>query len=133
MTGQAEAAARIRYGLYIDADVNVGMLSDPRRVRYATALDFDGGRLEPGEFAWAEPFGDHPGDGFHLQVHPCFALRQEIWPLLNAYHIPSINYGEFVTRERAELYGARLLGLDGETYYRALCELADSIPQESTA
>ena len=126
------AEARLRYGLYIDADVIVRMLSDPKIVRYATALDFDGGRLEPGEFAWAEQVGDDPSDGFRLHVHPCFSSQQEIWPLLIAYHIPSINYGEIVTPEHAELYGATLLGLDGETYYRALCELVDSIPQESS-
>ena len=29
--------------------------------------------------------------------------------------------------EGAELYGATLLGLSQESYYQALCELADSI------
>ena len=127
------AEARLRYGFYIDADVIVRMLSNPQVVRYATALDFDSGRLEPGEFAWAEQVGNDPGEGFRLHVHACFASQEEIWPLLIAYHIPSINYGEIVTPEHAELYGATLLGLDVETYYRALCELADSIPQESSA
>jgi hypothetical protein len=39
-----------------------------------------------------------------------------------------VNYGEIVSHEEAELFGATLLGMDVEEYYRALCDLADGVP-----
>lgn len=120
--------ARLKYGLYIDHDAIVRMLDDRDVVRYPTGLRFDADLLQPGEFACACPLGAEPADGFCMAVHPWFEYQREIWPLLIAYHIPTINYGEIVTREEAELFGATLLGLEQEAYYQALCELADSIP-----
>lgn len=118
--------ARLRYGLYIDHEAIVKMLGDPDVVRYPTTLDFDASRLEPGEFAHPERLGGT--DEFRLFVHPWFEAQPDAWPLLIAYHIPTINYGQIVSHEHAEIYGSTLLGLDIETYYQALCELADSIP-----
>jgi hypothetical protein len=40
-----------------------------------------------------------------------------------------INYGSIVEAEHAELYGATLLGLEVDTYYQALCELADAMSE----
>lgn len=119
--------ARLRYGLYIDEDAVVRMLRDRAVVRYPTTLAFDSSSLLPGEFGYARPLGFHPSDGFALLLHPCFESQPDIWPLLIAYHIPAINYGEICESHHAELFGATLLGLEMETYYRALCELADSI------
>lgn len=120
--------ARMTYGLYIDADAMAKMLDDRDVVRYPTGLRFDAGPLQPGEFAYASPLGERPGDGFCLFVHPCFENQKEIWPLLMAYHLVCINYGDVAGPAEAELFGATLLGLETETYYQALCELADSIP-----
>lgn len=122
------AAARLRYGIYIDHEAIVRMLDDREVVRYPTGLRFDASGLEPGEFAAPIPLGEDPSRGFCLLVHPWFEAQREIWPLLIAYHIPTINYGEVVTHEEAELFGATLLGLEVDAYYQALCELADSIP-----
>lgn len=119
--------ARLRYGLYIDYEAVLKMLGDPDVVRHKTELEFDASRLEPGEFAHAERVGG--SDEFRLFVHPWFESQIDVLPLLIAYHFPSINYGHIVSHEHAEMYGAALLGLDIETYYQALCELADSIPR----
>lgn len=119
--------ARLRYGLYIDHEAIVKMLGDPEVVRYRTELEFDAGRLEPGEFAHAERVAGT--DEFRLFVHPWFESQPDVWPLLVAYHIPTINYGHIASHEHAELFGSTLLGLDNETYYQALCELADNIPR----
>ncbi|MCK4872759.1 MAG: hypothetical protein KAS72_08555 [Phycisphaerales bacterium] len=126
------ATARIKYGLYIDADAILKMLDDRDVVRYPVGVRFDADPLEPGEFAHAQPLGEHPRDGFCLFVHPYFENHREIWPLLVAYHIVAINYGEIATADEAELYGATLLGIDVDAYYQALCELADSIPTTET-
>ncbi|MBZ0172895.1 MAG: hypothetical protein K8E66_10975, partial [Phycisphaerales bacterium] len=88
--------------------------------------------LEPGEFAWPQPLGDKPSDGYCLFIHPHFERRPQAWPLLISYHVPSVNYGEIVTAEEAELFAATLLGMDVETYYNALCTLADEIAEVSS-
>ena len=120
-------AARLKYGLYIDAAAIVQMLADPEVVRYPTTLVWDARPLMPHEFACPRPLGFHASDGFCLFVHPHFRTQQEILPLLVAYHIPVINYGDIIQPRDAELFGATLLGLDNDSYYQALCELADSM------
>jgi len=120
--------ARLRHGLYIDAEQMVRVLDDRAVVRYPVGIRFDAEGLEAGEFAWPMPLGDSPSKGFCLFIHPCFEDQPDAWPLLIAYHIPTINYGEIATHEEAELFGATLLGLEQDEYYKALCELTDSIP-----
>jgi hypothetical protein len=66
-------------------------------------------------------------------VHPHYEHHTDVLPLLITYHLVSVNYGDIATHEEAELYGATLLGLPVEEYYRRLCELADAVflsPQE---
>lgn len=122
------AAARLKYGLYIDAEAIRTMLGDREVVRYPTSIEFDAAPLRVHEFACPQPLGFHASDGYCLFIHPHFRRQPENLPLLVAYHIPTINYGGIVEAQHAELYGATLLGLDVETYYQALCELANSIP-----
>ncbi len=121
-------AARLKYGLCIDADAILRMLDDRQVVRYPSGLRFDSTPLWPGEFGYAMPLGEHPREGFCLFIHPCFEHQRDIWPLLIAYHIPPINYGDIASAEDCELFGATLMGLEPEAYYQALCELSDSIP-----
>ena len=104
------------------------LLADPEVVRFPTALAFDDGPLMAGEFAYAKPRGERPADGYTLCVHPCFAGRWDVVPLLVAYHVVAINYLDIATNEEAELFGATLLGMSAESYYARVCELADSIP-----
>lgn len=125
---QKATEARLKHGLYIDAEQIVRILDDRSVVRYPVGIRFDAEMLEPGEFAWPLALGEQPSDGFCLFIHPWFEHQPDAWPLLIAYHIPSINYGQIITDEEAELFGATLLGLDTPTYYQALCELTDSIP-----
>ncbi len=120
--------AKLKHGFWIDAEQITRLLDDRSVVRYPVGIRFDEEPLEPGEFAWAMPLGDTPAEGFCLFIHPHFEDHVEAWPLLIAYHIPSINYGEIVSHEDAELFGATLLGLEPDAYYQALCELVDSIP-----
>lgn len=131
--GDKAMNARLSHGMYIDADTILKMLDDNAVVRYPVGIRFDQGPLEPGEFAMPIALGDHPSKGFCLFIHPCFEQQPQTWPLLIAYHIPSINYGDIVSSEDAEHFGATLLGLDTQTYYEALCELADSIPNTTVS
>lgn len=120
-------SARLRHGLMVDSDAIQRILRDRQTVRYPVELVFDAGPLEPGEFAFPQPLGEHPSKGFRLAVHPLFRDRPDVWAMLVAYHIPTINYGEVAGPAEAELFGAALVGMDREEYYRALCELADSL------
>jgi len=124
---ECAVAARRRHGPAIDADAFVRLLDDCEAVRYPTGFRFDTDGLRSGEFAYPIPLGDHPSRGFCLVVHPAFSSRPEVWPLLLAYYLPTINYGDIVTPEDCEQFAAALLGIPAETYYRTLCALADSI------
>lgn len=120
-------SARVQHGPSIDAESIMRVLDDRKAVRYPVSVVFDDARLQPGEFAWPQPLGDHPSEGYRLFVHPTFEHRPETWAMLIAYHIPTINYGDIVTHEEAEIYAATLLAMKQEHYYSALCELADEL------
>lgn len=119
--------ARRRHGPRIGPDEIRRILDDREVVRYPTGLRFDAEPLRPGEFALAVALGTHPRAGFCVYVHPRFEHRPEAWAALIAYHIPPINYGDIVTPEDCEHFGAFLLGLEVEEYYARLCGYCDEI------
>ncbi len=123
----AETAAA-RYGPTIDCVAIRRLLEDRQIVRYPVEIAFDAAPLEPGEFAYAQPVGDAPKAGYRLCIHPALEARHDALPLLIAYHLPVVNYGDIVNDELALRFGARLLGMDEQAYYERLCELADSLP-----
>lgn len=120
--------ARDLYGPAIDAETMLRLLEDRSIVRFPVALRFGAEGLRAGEPALPEQVGQRPSEGYSLCLHPALEARPELWPVVIAYYIPSINYGQMATREEAELFGATLLGRDMETYYQAMCEIADSLP-----
>lgn len=119
--------ARSKYGPVIDAAAILRILDDRTIVRYPVGIRFDTEGLRPGELAHAEPLGEHPRSGFCLFLHPALQLRPDVQPLVIAYHIPPINYGDITEIEDCEAFGAALLGLSVEMYYQQLCAVADSI------
>ncbi len=123
------ATARQRYGPQIDHAAILRIIEDREIVRYPVTLVFDDRLLNPGEFAFPEPRGRQPGEGFTLHIHPCFSSRPEALPMLIAYQIVRINYGDVASHEEAELFGSTLLGMDRDEFYDAICELADSMPE----
>jgi len=120
--------ARLRRGGLIDRAEVMRMLEDRAVVRYPMGVRFDAQPLQPGEFACLEALGDHPADGFCLFIHPVFEPEDDLIPLLIAYYIPSVNYGEVASHAEAELFGATLLGMGVEEYYTILCDVADGTP-----
>jgi hypothetical protein len=119
--------ARQRYGPLVDAQALRRILLDRDIVRHPTELVFDGATLRKGEFAHAQMVEGSSPRSFQLLLHEYFRDREADWPLLAAYHIPSINYLDLVTNEEAELFGATLLGLEVEAYYARVCALADEL------
>jgi hypothetical protein len=117
----------------MDADAMLRILDDREIVRYPVGVRFDALELEPGEFANLVALGEHPRQGFCLFVHPSIELRRDLWPLVLAYYVPPVNYGEIADAEECELFGAALLGMDIEEYYERLCSLSDSLPRPPVA
>ncbi len=119
--------ARAKFGPEIGGDSMLRLLDDREIVRYPVAVRFDALGLQPGEFAHAEQVGAHPREGFTLFVHPLLRARPDALPLVMAYHVPPINYGDIAEPEDCEAFGAALLNLPVAEYYRRLCEIADSL------
>lgn len=121
------AEVRSRLGGRVDRAAIFALLDDRSVVRYPLGVRFDAEPLRPSEFACLEALGAHPAEGFCLFVHPACEADDELLPLLIAYYIPSVNYGDVATHVEAELFGSTLLGIDREAYYRALCAVADAL------
>ena len=119
--------AHAKHGPLITGDSMLRLLDDREIVRYPVAVRFEALGLQPGEFAHAEQNGEHPRDGFTLFVHPSLRSRPDALPLVMAYHIPPINYGDIAEPEDCEAFGAALLNLPVAEYYRRLCDIADSL------
>lgn len=119
--------ARAKHGPAISAEVMRRLLSDPEVLRYPVTVRFSALGLQSGEFAHAEQIGTHPREGFTLYVHPSLESRPDTLPLVMAYHVPPINYGDIAEPEDCEAFGAALLNLPVAEYYRRLCEIADSL------
>jgi hypothetical protein len=103
------------------------ILQDRAFVRYPVTIEFTAGPLQPGEFAWPEPCGASPEDGYRLCVHPMFMTDLAQVPLLVLYQLVAVNYGGFAGHEEAEVFAAAALGMDREEYYRTVCSLADQL------
>lgn len=119
---QAEEA-RQRHGLLSPANLQT-FLEDPDTVRYPTRLVLEYGEMGVHQFAQPEPDFRNPG-GRMLYVRPVLGQRPDLLALAVSYMIPIINYGELISDAHCLAYGATLLGLDEETYYQKICEMAD--------
>ena len=97
------AEARQRYG-QVDWITFQEMLTDDTVARFPVVIGFDADRLGPGEFAWAEPRGDRPRDGYTIWLHPRFRERGGDLVALAAYHLVTVNYGDVATRAEAEAF-----------------------------
>lgn len=126
VVAKAVEARAARGGVVGQAEI-LALLEDRGVVRYPVHLRFDAGPLQAGEFACLQGCGEHPSDGFVLFVHPNFEHDVALLPLIVTYYIPTVNYGDVATHIEAELFGSTLLGIDRESYYKALCDAADSL------
>lgn len=121
------AEIREKYGPVIGWDELQRLLQDRACVRYPCDLVFDATPLEPGECAHPVAKGDQPEDGFAMYVHPFFLAELPQVPALVLYQLVTVNYGVFASADDAEAFGASVLGLTKDEYYRRLCELADRL------
>lgn len=119
--------AREALGPTLDWPAMLALLDDRRFVRFPAQVAFEAEPLQAGEFAIAQQLGAHPREGYVIYVHPRFERRTELLPLLVAYHLVTVNYGDVADEDAAEVFGATLLGLEREAYYQALCRASDQV------
>jgi hypothetical protein len=118
---------RAKYGPHLGWKELQQILNDRTCVRYPCDIVFDAAPLQPEEFAHPVAKGETPEAGFTIFVHPFFMTQLDRVPSLVLYQLVLVNYGDFASAEDAETFGASALGLARDDYYRALCELADTI------
>ncbi len=118
---------REKYGPVIGWDELLRLMEDRACVRYPCDIVFDAGPLQSGECAHPVAMGDRPEDGFAMYVHPFFLAQLVQVPALVIYQLVSVNYGVFASADDAEAFGASVLGLTKDDYFRMLCELADQL------
>lgn len=117
----------LKYGPQIGWGELQRLLSDRAYVRYPCEIVFDAARLNAGEFAYPEPKGTLPEDGFTMFVHPVFMIDLARVPALVLYQLVAVNYGEFASSDDAETFGAAALGLTRDEYYAMLCACAEQL------
>jgi len=120
---------RDKYGPRMGWQQLLQILQDRACVRYPCEIVFDSRSLKPGELAHPMATGEHPDAGFTMYVHPHFMTRLERVPAVVLYQLVLVNYGEFASPDDAETFGASVLGVAREEYYRTLCQMADEIAQ----
>jgi hypothetical protein len=117
----------VKYGPQLGWGELQRLLSDRAYVRYPCEIVFDAEHLLGGEFAYPQPRGEAPEEGFTMFVHPAFMPDLGRVPALVLYHLVAVNYGAFASSDDAETFGAAALGLTRDEYYALLCESADRI------
>ena len=133
LTAHVEAKGeeiRAKYGPHMGWSQLQQLLEDRTFVRYPCTLVFDARPLREGEFAHPVARGECPEDGFTICVHPYFAAQPERVPCLVLYQLVLVNYGEFASADDAETFGATVLGLAKDEYYRIVCGMADEIASQ---
>jgi hypothetical protein len=108
------------------------LLNDPDCLRYPVRLVYEFGEMAMHQFA--QPDLDHRNTeqaGRVLYLRPILRDRPDLVLLAVAYMIPLINYGDIITDEHCLRYGAALLGMMEDEFYRDICNLADFVGAES--
>ncbi len=122
--------ARIVHGGLSPCNIET-FLADRNVLRHPTRLVLGYGEMEPHQFAEPGPdTRDDTGKGRILYLRPVLGQRSDLIALAISYMVPVINYGDAVTDEDCLGYGAALMGMDRETYYGLICELADVVGAE---
>lgn len=104
------------------------LLQDRKFIRYPVQISYDAETLEEGETAHPQPIDpDNPSAGFVMFVHPSLKGNTEAVPLVVAYQLVTVNYGDIAGHEAAEHFGSILMGMDIESYYQQLCHITDNL------
>lgn len=129
VVAQAEVA-RAKHGP-LAGDRLEALLQDPACLRHPVRLVFEFGEMALHQFGQPDLDWRNPErDGRVLYLRPMLRERPDLVLLAVAYLIPLINYGEVVTDEICLRYGAALLDLTPDEFYRRICLLAETVGAE---
>lgn len=107
------------------------LLHDPDCLRYPVRLVYEFGEMAMHQFAQPDvDWRNTEQGGKVLYVRPILRDRPDLVVQAVAYMIPLVNYGDIITDNHCVAYGATLLGMMEEEYYRAICQLADFVGAE---
>jgi hypothetical protein len=110
----------------LTADKLDAFLHDPDCLRHPVRLVFEFGEMAMHQFAQPDmDWRNTEQDGRVLYVRPLLRNQPDLLPLVVAYMVPLINYGDIISDEHCLLFGATLLGMMEDEYYQRLCALAD--------
>lgn len=116
----------------VTAEKLEALLRDPDCLRHPVRLVFEFGEMAMHQLAQPDiDWRNTEEDGRVLYVRPLLRERPDLLPLAVAYMIPLINYGDIATDDHCLAYGATLLGLMEGEYYRAICQLAETVGAET--
>ena len=122
-----------KYGAAPNYEQILKLIEDRDHIPCRIILSYNDDPLQPGEFGFMLALKDgDPSEGFMLYIHPALRGREEEVVPLIAYQLVVIYAPNEVNHSHAERFGAKLMGMDEQTYYDKVCAIADSIPQEST-
>jgi hypothetical protein len=130
VVAQAEVA-RVKHGPLAGERLEA-LLQDPACLRHPVRLVFEFGEMAMHQFGQPDLDWRNPEQaGRVLYLRPMLRERPDLVLLAVAYLIPLINFGDVVTDEVCVGYGAALLGLSPEEFYRRICLLAETVGAEA--
>jgi len=107
------------------------LLHDPDCLRYPVRLVYEFGEMAMHQFAQPDIDYRNPEQaGRVLYLRPMLRDHPDKVVLAVAYMIPLINYGQVIGDEHCLAYGATLLGMLENEFYREICALADLVGAE---
>jgi hypothetical protein len=109
----------------------VQLLEDPEAVRFPVQVVFDAGPLQGEELAYPLTAHGDAANGYTMYVHPALAGRSADTVAAVLYALVVVNYGEAATGEVGEAFGAAVLGVTRDDFYRTMCGIASRVKDES--
>lgn len=104
------------------------LLQDRKFIRYPVSIAYDSTMLQEKETAFPHPIEkNNPKAGYIMYVHPSLEGNCDAVPLVVAYQLVAINYGDIAEHESAEHFGSILMGMEVETYYKTICTITDNL------
>jgi len=116
-----------RFGPVIDYPTVLKILEDRKSTRYPVTLHFTTDAIEPGMYGMTRAVSENPDDGYIVSLHSALESRHDVLPALILYQLVMVNYGDLATANDAEIFGATILQMDREDYYRHIVDLTNAL------
>lgn len=107
------------------------LLHDSDCLRYPVRLVYEFGEMAGHQFAQPDvDYRNQEQNGRVLYLRPMLREHPEQVVCAVAYMIPLINYDNIISDEHCLAYGATLMGMMEEEFYKKICKLADLVGVE---